>query len=146
MLPILRDVLRADEYDCARAWWDELLADRAMLTFEPAVRHGDPWFGNLLTDAAGTLTGVVDWHGVAVADPAWDFAAQQYLGAGFFEHVLEHYASARGDDPALRYRAARLAELREFGGIRLAVAVDDDAELADAVRKLRAGPILRGAG
>ena len=33
-------------------------------------------------------------------------------------------------------------ELREFGGIRGAVELDDREELEDSIRKLRAGPVL----
>jgi aminoglycoside phosphotransferase (APT) family kinase protein len=41
-------------------------------------------------------------------------------------------------------RIARQWELREFGGIRTAVELNDREELEDAFRKLRAGPILAG--
>ena len=52
-----------------------------------------------------------------------------------------------GDTPDLARIGAglhlrRLWELREFDGLRFAIRHDDAAEFADAVRKLRAGPIL----
>jgi hypothetical protein len=46
--------------------------------------------------------------------------------------------AARGRLPA----PIPLFEVREFGGVGLAVALGDNTELADAVAKLRAGPVL----
>ena len=35
----------------------------------PAVRHGDLWYGNLLTQEDGAISAVLDWEMVAIADP-----------------------------------------------------------------------------
>jgi aminoglycoside 2''-phosphotransferase len=144
VVPHLQKLLDPAEYRRVCEWWDELLADRAMLASQPVVRHGDPWYGNLLADEDGKLTAVLDWHGIALGDAAWDFAAQRELGRRFFDDVLRRYVEGRGEDSTLEHRALRLSEHREFGGVRLAAALGDEGELADAVRKLRAGPVLRG--
>ena len=144
VLPPLRDALSAGEYRRVERWWAELLADERMTRFRPVLRHGDPWYGNVLVEAeSGALAGVLDWEGIELGDPAWDLAAQLYLGERFFMDVRERYARrGRVADADLVYRARKLFEVREFGGVRLAVALGDNAELADAVAKLRAGPVL----
>jgi aminoglycoside 2''-phosphotransferase len=141
VLPPLRELLEASEYEVVARWWDALLADRTMVEFEPAVRHGDPWYGNLLVDPlTGSLTGVLDWEGVEIGDPAWDFAAQLYLGEAFFRSVI----SRCGRDSGLEHRARTIFRAREFGGVRQAVQLGDETELADAVSKLRRSSILAG--
>jgi aminoglycoside 2''-phosphotransferase len=136
-LPALEHALEPAELARLDRWWDEICTDAALRTFEPALRHGDLWYENLLV-AGGRLVGVLDWEGAAFADPAQDFAPLRHLGDPFSEAVLGAYGA--GD--ALRLRAHRHWELREVDGIRLALELNDADELADAVRKLRAGPIL----
>lgn len=45
-------------------------------------------------------------------------------------------------DSDIQYRIDRHWELRDFTGIPLAAAVNDEAEIQECVAKLRAGPIL----
>ena len=45
-------------------------------------------------------------------------------------------------DRDIQYRIDRHWELRDFTGIPLAAAVNDEAEIQECVAKLRAGPIL----
>jgi aminoglycoside phosphotransferase (APT) family kinase protein len=145
VLPPLADALTPEEHRVVSAWWDRLLADPLVLSFTPAVRHGDLWYDHLLVDTSGRVTGVLDWEAVAIGDPARDFAVQLHLGAAFADAVLASYAAQGGMvDAALKHRVARQWELREFGGVRGAAELDDGEELEDAVRKLRAGPILAG--
>jgi aminoglycoside phosphotransferase (APT) family kinase protein len=146
VLPPLRDEIAADEYRTIRAWWDRLLADPEMLQFRPTLRHGDLWYDHVLVDEQlGRAVAVVDWEAAALGDPARDFAVQFHLGAEFAEGVLAGYAAQGGEvDRGLKHRIARQWELREFGGIRASVELNDREELEDAVRKLRAGPILAG--
>ncbi len=142
VLEPLRGALTAAEYRRVVRWWDALLADDTMVEFEPAVRHGDPWYGNLLVDpATGRLAAVLDWEGVEIGDPAWDFAAQLDLADELFRRTIEAYSRR---NPALVRRARILFEVRQFGGVRLARELGDETELVDAVAKLRAGSILAG--
>ena len=92
-------------------------------------------------DESGELTGVLDWEGLSLDDPAADFAAQAYFGVQFVEAVLEHYPPVDG---AFRRRVELLAQRREFDGIRISLELGGEAELAESVAKLRAGPILSG--
>lgn len=144
VLPPLADALTAEELRAVRAWWDRFLADQDLLGFEPALRHGDLWYDHVLIgEELGRPVAVVDWEAAALGDPARDFAVQFHLGASFANAVLAAYGAHGGEvDQPLRHRIARQWELREFGGVRAAAELQDREELEDAIRKLRAGPIL----
>jgi aminoglycoside phosphotransferase (APT) family kinase protein len=146
VLPPLREALAPEEYQTICVWWERLLADPKMWDFTPTLRHGDLWYDHVLVDELrGRLVGVVDWEAAALGDPARDFAAQFHVGEEFAEATLAAYDEQGGQiDQGLRHRVRRQWELREFGGIRTSVELNDREELQDAVRKLRAGPILSG--
>ena len=99
----------------------------------------------LVDESSGRLVAVVDWEAAALGDPARDFAAQFHLGDEFAEATLAAYELQRGHvDESLRHRIRRQWELREFGGIRTAAELKDEEEFVDAIRKLKAGPLLAG--
>jgi aminoglycoside phosphotransferase (APT) family kinase protein len=141
ILPRLRELLRPDEHARVVAWWDSVLASRELERFEPALRHEDPWFGNLLVADEGSLVAVIDWEGIEIGDPAADITALTYVGRQFVDLVLDRY---RPVDTRLRGRAELLAQLREFGGVRIALELGGEEKLAQSVARLRAGPILSG--
>jgi len=135
---ILRRTLSGDELERITSWWDELRADERFRMFEPRLRHGDLWYENLLV-ADGRLVGVIDWGTAEYGDPAEDFDALRHISDEFADAVLASYPHA---DPDLRYRIERHWQVRELWGVFLARELGDEDELADAVRKLRAGPVL----
>jgi aminoglycoside phosphotransferase (APT) family kinase protein len=125
-------------------WWDQFLADQRMQEYQPAIRHGDLWYGNLLIRPDGAISAVLDWEVVAIADPAQDLALTRYLGPSFTQAVLDAYRGRGGTyDREIQYRIERHWELRELTGIPLAVSVGDEDELSECISKLRAGPIFR---
>ncbi len=134
------------EFARIERWWDSFLADERMLQFTPVLAHGDLWFGNMIVDGtAERLTGIVDWEHAAIADPTLDFSTLLHLGEAFTARVVEAFRAgdgAFGDGEA--YRMRRLWELREFYGVLFGIRFHDEAELADSVQKLRAGPIFDG--
>jgi len=68
------------------------------------------------------------------------------VGTDFAGEVLRAKRASRlGLEPSLDNRVQRWWELRELDGVAWAIRTNDDAELEDAIRKLRARPILRGA-
>lgn len=139
----LSDRMTASENRRLSLWWDRFLADRRMRHYRPAVRHGDLWYGNLLLCPGGTISAVLDWEDVAIADPAQDLALARYLGPGLTQVMLDVYRSQGGVcDRAVQHRIDRHWELRELTGIPLAMAAGDEDELRQCVAKLRAGPIL----
>jgi aminoglycoside 2''-phosphotransferase len=137
----LEVALTPSELDAVARLWDEIRADEDLRTVEPALRHGDFWFENLLAEG-GRLVGVLDWGGAGYADPAEDFATLRHLGGSFTEAVFESY----GADEALRRREWRYWQLRELHGIGIALELADEEMLADGIAKLRRGAILADPG
>ncbi|MGN6791631.1 MAG: phosphotransferase family protein [Streptosporangiaceae bacterium] len=141
--PVVQREMTKNENLRLDRWWDQFLADPRMQRYRPAVRHGDLWYGNLLTRENGAISAVLDWEMVAFADPAQDFALTRYLGEQFTEAVLNAYRANGGTfDDDIRYRVDRHWELRELTGIPLAQAVNDEDEVSECISKLRAGPIF----
>jgi aminoglycoside phosphotransferase (APT) family kinase protein len=94
-------------------------------------------------EGATRLTGVVDFEDAALGDPAQDFATLLHLGESFAARVNAAHAAAGGVlDATFAYRRRRLWELRELEGLAFAIRTADAAEIADALAKLRRGPIL----
>jgi aminoglycoside 2''-phosphotransferase len=145
VVPTLRAGLPRTEYGVIARWWDRLLADERCWHFRPVVRHGDLWYENLLVDTGqGRIAGVLDFECAAIGDPAQDFATQLHLGERFTARVIAAYEAAGGAlDDDFPQRLRRRWELREFDGLRLAIEAGDEAELVDAIGKLRRGPILQ---
>jgi aminoglycoside 2''-phosphotransferase len=145
-LPLLRELLTADEHRTVSRWWDDFLTDPELRSYTPRLVHGDLWYENVLVDdAAREVVGVVDFESAAVEDPAQDFATLLYLGERFVERVVDAYVASGGRlGGGFSHRLRRHWELRELGAVRYALRFDR-SELADALRKLRAGPVLGGA-
>lgn len=143
----LRDALERAEHQLLSAWWDRFLADEQVWHYTPALIHGDLWYENLLVEpSSGALTGVLDWEDAAVGDPAQDLATLHHLGDTFAADMLRQYRKAGlGREASFARRVQRLWELRELDGVAFALQTHDQAELEDAIRKVRGGPILGGA-
>jgi aminoglycoside phosphotransferase (APT) family kinase protein len=143
VMPVLAERLDGPEYARVVAWWNRFATDAAMRTSRRALCHHDLWHDNLLRSADGRLSGVLDIAHVEISDPAHDFAAPRYFGDAFVTELLVAYRAAGGRfDETDAYRAQRFFEARDFGGLAWAVEHDDGAEIADAIAKLRRGPIL----
>lgn len=141
VLPVLRRALSTSEYRVVLSWWDALLGDVGFWIHEPALRHGDLWYENILVDETGHhVTGVIDFDDAAIGDPVQDFATLLYLGEPFTRRVVAAYLTAGGTlGGHFAHRVQRWWELREFN------LPDDPAELSDQLRKLRHGPIFEAA-
>ena len=65
-----------------------------------ALIHGDYWFGNTIW-LDGRLTGIIDWDGARIADPALDVSIARndiviFSGPPMADLFLERYERARG--------------------------------------------------
>jgi aminoglycoside phosphotransferase (APT) family kinase protein len=134
----------AAEYSMIRQWWDAFLTGRANMRYTPVLCHADLWYEHVLIDASSSaVTGILDFESARIADPALDLATQLHLGEPFAALVLAAYFAAGAQQDVLSvYRVRRLWEYREFDGLVGALRMDDEDEIADAVSKIRRGPVL----
>ncbi|HJW48522.1 MAG TPA: phosphotransferase [Candidatus Limnocylindria bacterium] len=87
------------------ALWDKVAsalprAAEGLITNAPTLIHGDYWFGNTIW-LDGRLTGIIDWDGARIADPALDVSIARndivvFSGPPMAELFLERYERARG--------------------------------------------------
>lgn len=85
--------------------WDKIASALTPLAAQvranpPTLIHGDFWFGNTIWEN-GRLTGVIDWDGAAIADPARDVAGARndlamLSGARAANVFLARYQRERG--------------------------------------------------
>ncbi|NYI99130.1 aminoglycoside phosphotransferase (APT) family kinase protein [Streptomonospora nanhaiensis] len=115
----------------------ELAAARGLPHRESALVHGDLGPENVLWEWSGglpRLSGVVDWDGAAVGDPAGDLAA---VAAGHGDALLAAVLARVGAPPDT---AERVAALRGTFALQQALGAlrdGDAAELADGLRGYR---------
>jgi aminoglycoside 2''-phosphotransferase len=142
--PALQRLLSPAEVAKMETWWDDLLGDDVLHRFEAVVVHSDLWYGNVLVDdEARRITGVVDFEGAHIGDPAEDFATQLHAGLRFTRDVMAAYRACGGTwDGGMEHRVLRYWELREVYGLQHCIDGGIVEEIDDTVEKLRAGPIL----
>ena len=92
--------------------WERALEDAKLWQFQPAVVHGSLSSDSILS-AGGTVTGILSWQDLRVADPARDL--QFILGTrneGLIETAVAAYQQSRGaHDRQLMQRARLYSEL-----------------------------------
>jgi len=87
------------------ALWDEVAAvlprvAEGVIANTPTLIHGDYWFGNTIW-MDGRLTGIIDWDGARIADPALDVSIARndivvFSGPPMADLFLARYERARG--------------------------------------------------
>jgi aminoglycoside phosphotransferase (APT) family kinase protein len=116
--------------------WREAGTDTGLWQYTPVVINGSLGSDAILV-AGDEVTGVLDWHGLRVGDPAIDL--QWLLGAevNTADAALSAYAGARGPlDLRLRQRAALVAELEVARWLLHGTEVRSTAIVDDAVEML----------
>ena len=111
---------------------------------EPPVElvlcHNDLGEDHILLDAAGEVTGIIDWSDAVLGDPARDLALLWFdFGESVAEGAFTAYGcgpGGRGGDATLRERARWFAAIAGIGGV-VHRAQHDDPGLAETVRRLR---------
>ena len=124
-------------------WWDVARRTMNAVDLQPALIHGDFWYGNLLASASGDrIEAILDWDQVCLDDPAQDLSTLLHAGPRFANAALVAYREASGsvDDPILARRDI-LWQYREFTGLAAAINQNDLPEMIDAHRKLRSGAL-----
>jgi len=84
--------MRPDARAQTRQHFDVFLSDRQDRDIRPVLIHGDFGTVNILYDpVTWTITGVIDFSGAGVGDPAVDFAALPLSPPAFHEGALRAY-------------------------------------------------------
>lgn len=104
-------------------------ARRVLPGRDRVVCHSDAWYGNMLVNDERRLTGLLDFEHAAIADPAWDLAAQTYLDPPSADQVIAAYEERMGrlEDRDARIRAYLL--VRELSGLNYAARNDMPEEI-----------------
>ncbi|MEZ4732470.1 MAG: phosphotransferase [Caldilineaceae bacterium] len=72
--------------------FDIFFNDATNFSYQPVLCHTDFGGSNILFDKATcTVTGVIDWAGATLSDPAIDVAAILNMGEGFFARMVNTY-------------------------------------------------------
>ncbi|MBK8798889.1 MAG: aminoglycoside phosphotransferase family protein [Anaerolineales bacterium] len=84
--------MRKDACEWVTHNFDVFLNDQSNFDYKPALTHTDFGGSNILFDESRyTITGVIDWAGSKLCDPAVDVAAILNMGEAFFARMLETY-------------------------------------------------------
>jgi aminoglycoside phosphotransferase len=117
--------------------WDAAIEDARMWQFTPTITHGNLDFDAVLVDGT-TVSGVINWAGARVADPAddlWRVFAQ--FGADDAAEFMNHYAAERPtNDQRLAHRARFASELDVARWLIHGADSNDDGIVADATAML----------
>ena len=117
--------------------WTEVLEAAELWDFEPRMVHGTLNADALLVED-DRITGVLDWSGLSVGDPASDLAWLLAADRDVFDAVVARYAqrSGVGDSAALRSRATLYHELEIAKWLLHGVDAHDADIIDDAVGML----------
>jgi aminoglycoside phosphotransferase (APT) family kinase protein len=87
------------------ALWEQVVValpsiEDGLIANAPALIHGDYWFGNTIW-RDGRLTGIIDWDGARIADPALDVSIARndivvFSGPPMADLFLKLYERSRG--------------------------------------------------
>jgi len=84
--------MRKDACDWVTQSFDAFLNDPTNFDYKPSLAHTDFGGSNILFDESRcTVTGVIDWAGIKLCDPAIDVAAIMNMGEAFFAQMLKTY-------------------------------------------------------
>ncbi|MGG2015492.1 phosphotransferase family protein [Bacillus sp. S10(2024)] len=71
--------------------FEAYLSDNSHFTFQPCLIHGDFGMTNILYDGEkNRISGIIDFGGASIGDPAYDFAG---LLSSYGSHFLERFSS-----------------------------------------------------
>ncbi len=135
----LKNHLKNHEMQTLQAWASNLL-QQLDCRGEPVVCHGDLWYGNLLLTPSGEgfrLSGVVDFERVRLAHPALDLSRLKHVSPEYQKQVIQAYKAMKKLPENLDEQLQLYWELQAFDGIYRCIVLEEQAELLDAIEKLR---------
>ena len=85
--------MRADACEQTMNHFETFLREKRNFEYEPVLKHGDFGPGNILFDQQQqTITGIIDFGGSGIGDPAYDFAGLlSGYGKGFVKRCAKFY-------------------------------------------------------
>lgn len=115
--------------------WRDAVDSEAMWQFEPTVIHGS-FSADVLVAGLDSLSGVLGWSALRVADPAFDLHWVMNLPTESQNQIFESYQGIRLSlmDPSLRNRAAMHSELELVRWLLHGLETKDSAIVDDAVQ------------
>lgn len=104
----------------------------------PVVVHADLAAEHVLCDPRShTVTGIIDWSEIAIADAALDFAGMYHWGgSGFVEAILSSYTGPPLE-PEAKERARYLAVCRAVGDVRFGLDTNRSEYIRGAINAMR---------
>jgi len=109
--------MRPDARSATVQHFESFFQSSEHLSVTPALIHGDFGTGNILVDLdARRITGVIDFGGAGVGDPAVDFAAVPWSPAAFYDGLVGAYPEvATAGDRVKFYRGTFALQEALFG-------------------------------
>jgi aminoglycoside 2''-phosphotransferase len=103
--------------------------------FEPRLRHGDFGTGNILYDPGSlSITGIIDFGGVGLGDPAVDFAGLYIsYGSEFYRDCCQVYPQMRTSLNRVHFYCGTFALQEALFGVENGDEVAFQAGIADYI-------------
>ena len=111
--------MRPDAHEWASEHFEAFLRDDSSFAYEPVLKHGDFGPSNILFDKDhGRISGIIDFGGSGLGDPAYDFAG---LLSGYGEEFVrwcgEDYPEVELFLPRIRFYRGTFALLEALFGV-----------------------------
>ena len=132
-------LLRPRSSNWVRERLEEFTAGGGSARAARVLLHGDLGWPHILTDASGSLRGVIDFGDTMIGDPAFDFAGIGHSYSwGFLDLVRASYRGAAAHDPDLPRRAGFYIDVAPLYSTVYGNRLDDPQLLARGRRQLAA--------
>jgi len=111
--------MRPEARDEVSFHFEDFLKNPALHSYQPALRHGDFGFGNILYDPQTmNISGVIDFGFVGLGDPAIDFASASVLGEKIFKRICQAYPNSHSMLERARFYRGTYALQEALHGLR----------------------------
>ena len=125
--------MRADAREWAAGHFETFLDDADNFTFAPVLKHGDFGPSNILFDErTQRITGVIDFGGSGLGDPAYDFAGLlSGYGEDFVRRCARVYSEVSSFWDRIRFYQGTFALLEALFGVEN----DDEEAFQDGISR-----------
>ena len=115
----LFDMMRPDARRWAATHFETFLSDAGHFAYTPVLKHGDFGTSNILFDQEkGEVTGIIDFGGAGMGDPAYDLAGLlSSYGEAFVRSCAGVYPAVAGYMDRVRFYRGTFALLEALFGV-----------------------------